>query len=219
MRQIWLLALLMTISAPSFAENKYVIDTLYISLREGPSDGSRALRTLKSGTSLEMMDEQGGDDFIKVRTPDGLQGWVKSKFLTGEPVASARLQVLEGQVQFLKKENAQLNEALKQGRKELREIDTERKRLESEGQQLKSENLRIQNVAAKPMELDKENQDLKKRASDMEKELEVLRTEAAQFKDTSSRDWFLIGAGVLLGGMIIGLTLPKVRWRRHSEWM
>jgi SH3 domain protein len=46
----------------------------------------------------------------------------------------------------------------------------------------------------------------------------VLRAEVSEIKRNTQRDWFLIGAGVLFGGILLGLILPRLKLRRRSGW-
>ena len=52
----------------------------------------------------------------------------------------------------------------------------------------------------------------------LEKELQLIQQENQSLKDRSQREWFIAGAGVLLGGMLLGLIIPKLRWRKKSGW-
>ena len=50
----------------------------------------------------------------------------------------------------------------------------------------------------------------------MQSELKVLRVANEALKVHRDQQWFLTGAGTLLAGMVIGLIIPKIRWRRKS---
>jgi len=34
----------------------------------------------------------------------------------------------------------------------------------------------------------------------------------------SRQNWFIVGAGVLSGGIVIGLIAPSLRRKRRSDW-
>jgi SH3 domain protein len=34
----------------------------------------------------------------------------------------------------------------------------------------------------------------------------------------NNQSWFLVGAGVLFGGVVIGLIAPSLRRKRRSDW-
>ncbi len=50
----------------------------------------------------------------------------------------------------------------------------------------------------------------------MESELKMLRDTNEGLKVHRDQQWFLAGVGTLLAGMVIGLIIPKIRWRRKS---
>ena len=48
--------------------------------------------------------------------------------------------------------------------------------------------------------------------------MESTELKKAGLKDRTARDWFMVGAGVVILGMIIGLIIPRIRWRKKSSW-
>ena len=42
--------------------------------------------------------------------------------------------------------------------------------------------------------------------------------ENAALGGRSSQNWFIVGAGVLFGGIVIGLIAPSLRRKRRSDW-
>ncbi len=211
------LCLGLAVTFPVQAETRYVSDVLYISLREAPEDGARVLRIVKSGTPLEVLETV--DGFAHVRTKDGLEGWAKAKFLVDEPIARDKLEAAQERIATLEKENAELRKQVEDLRSRLVEAERERKRLDSVRTRLESELARLRKLAAEPAALAEENERLKARNAELEQTLTRLQAEVAQLRDQTRRDWFLAGAGVLGVGLLIGLVLPRIRWRRRKEWL
>ena len=52
----------------------------------------------------------------------------------------------------------------------------------------------------------------------LERSLQTLQQENENLKDRTARDWFMVGAGVVLLGIIVGLIIPRIRWRKKSSW-
>jgi SH3 domain protein len=73
-------------------------------------------------------------------------------------------------------------------------------------------------VAAKPLKLENENQRLKKELLELESKHELLLQENQMLGDSSDRDWFLNGAGVIIIGILIGLIAPRIKPRKKSSW-
>ncbi len=61
------------------AETVYVIDELKIGLHESASINSPIVKLVPSGTELTVMER--GDDLVKVKEPEGQQGWINNKYL------------------------------------------------------------------------------------------------------------------------------------------
>lgn len=107
-----LLRIILIIAACSFctlnAEEFYVGDTLRVGVRPEPDVTLPSLSVIKSGTALEVIEQKG--PYSKVRTRSGIEGWVKSAYLTSTPPALAQLKeanskisALETQLEELKK--------------------------------------------------------------------------------------------------------------------
>ena len=52
----------------------------------------------------------------------------------------------------------------------------------------------------------------------LERELQTVQQENEGLKDRTARDWFMVGAAVVLLGIIVGLIIPRIRWRKKSNW-
>lgn len=70
-------------------EVKYVTDKLRLSLYKNADGSSGTIKLLVSGDELQILQRQG--NYAKVRTSQGLTGWVKNGFLVSEPTATIQL--------------------------------------------------------------------------------------------------------------------------------
>ncbi len=218
MKQLLFSIVLILISSFSQAEDiQYVSDQLVITLRTGQGSAFQIIRTLPSGTRLNVI-EITDTGYAKVRTVDGTEGWIRSQYLSPEPIASLKLASTETKLEKLKTENISLREEVQNLRKHRRELGSEGKELQNKLNTAETELERLSKVAAKPILLDKENRKLQQQNISQEKELQMMAQENQVLKDRSQREWFIAGAGVLLGGMFLGLLIPKIRWRKKSNW-
>ena len=197
---------------------QYVSDELIITMRTGQGNQYQILKTLPSGTRLEVLEINEETGYTQIRLADGTEGWVLTRFLTKEPIAREKLAATQSKLQRLTNQNDALKEELASLKKTAAELEAERTTLVSQNETAKTELERLNQVAAQPIQLDKQNRDLKQQNVSLEKELQLLLQENQVLKDRSQRDWFIAGAGVLLGGMLLGLILPKLRWRKNSGW-
>ena len=217
MKKVIILLMLCLFATATWAKDQYVIDVLYITLRDAPNENATVLRALKSGTKLEVLGV-GEEGYSHVRTMKGEEGWAKTKYLTDEPVAILRVESLQAKNDNLMAEMDALKENSLLAKRKVQEAEKERKRLESQSQKLQVENTKMKSMSARPMELMKENEDLVSKNSSMESELKELREAKELSFNSKSRDWFIAGAGVLILGIVIGLILPSIRWRKRNSW-
>jgi SH3 domain protein len=211
-----LLCLLSVATNAATAEVRYVVDRLSITMRSGQSTQHQILRFWPSNTQLELL--KSGEKYSRVQGPDGSEGWVLNQYLTAKPTAKLRLAATQAKLISLEKENTRLQTELKTLHSQQGELGTQLKKLHGEDKKQADELTHLQRVAAKPLKLENENQRLKKEVLDLENERELLRQENQMLTDSSDREWFLNGAGVIILGIIIGLITPRLRLRKKSSW-
>jgi SH3 domain protein len=90
--------------------------------------------------------------------------------------------------------------------------------LEGESRSVSQELAEIKRTASSALAIDSENKDLKSRLVSLERQLQTVQQENESLKDRTARDWFMVGAAVVLLGIIIGLIIPKIRFRKKSSW-
>lgn len=210
--------LLAGLAATAHAETRYVMDTIYISVRATQDDSSESVETIKSGTKLEVLGKSEDGEYLQVSTPSGNVGWVKERYVLDEPIARDKLESVEKKLEASGQEVGKLKSTVGDLRRKLQEAEKEVKRLNSQNQNLTNQNENMSRLAAKPLELSKTNEKLQAENAQMSSELEELRRETDVLKDTTSRDWFISGGVVVIMGVLIGLILPKLRFGRRSDW-
>ncbi|HSN71639.1 MAG TPA: TIGR04211 family SH3 domain-containing protein, partial [Steroidobacteraceae bacterium] len=102
--QKWLLAALaMALAQPVYAETVFISDVLTVPLRSGPSLRHKILHAgLPSGTRLETLTEDPESGFTQVRLSDGTEGWVRSQYLTSDPIAKVQLAAANREIDNLR---------------------------------------------------------------------------------------------------------------------
>ncbi|MCW9058908.1 MAG: TIGR04211 family SH3 domain-containing protein [Gammaproteobacteria bacterium] len=218
MKKLLALLCLCLFTTGAQAQTLYVSDQLEIQLRSGASLQHRILRMLPSGTALEVLEVDQAEGWTRVRAPSGVDGWVLSRFLMPERAARDRLAAAEQRVARLEQENRQLNVTIRELRGEKESVAKERGELDQTSRQLAQELEEIRRTASSALALDAENKELKARVLGAEREIQTLQQENARLQDRTARDWFMVGAGVIVLGIIIGLIIPRLRFRRKSSW-
>lgn len=197
---------------------RYVTDELEITLRSGKSTKHQILRMIQSGTPVEVIEVDEESKYSKVKTPTGAIGWVISRYLENIPSARDRLAEAEKEIAKLKISNNRLNSDLGSVKQIKSKLSNDHKQLEKENRRLVQELTRIRQTAASAIAIDNENKDLKQKLKNLDREHQTLQQEAIALRDRTDRDWFMVGAGVVIIGIVIGLIIPNIRWRRKSSW-
>lgn len=221
MRNILISILLVTsfVAGPAQAETLYIKDVLYISMRDGPGNQYKQLKTLKSGSILNKLDISDDEKYIKVSTQDGIEGWVQAQYLVDAPIAALLLERAESSIDTLKNKTSTLSAELTATKKKLRELSAEHKTLQAVHAKLDKENQRIKLISKQPIAMADENDQLRSQNVSMEKEMVRLKQEVQVLEDRTDREWFMIGGGVLGLGVALGLLLPMFsRRKKNSSW-
>ena len=202
----------------AFAETRYVSDRLEIQMRTGKGTQFRILRMLPSGTPLEVLEVDQENGYSRVRAPGGVEGWVLNRYLMKGQAARDRLADAEKRLAEFELENRKLKTSFGDLKQEKSQADDKRGALDKENRKLTQELEEIRRTASSALAIDTENKDLKGRIVAYERQLQTLQQENEGLKDRTARDWFMVGAGVIILGMIIGLIIPRIRWRKKSSW-
>lgn len=217
--KVYVLLFLIALIPPAVvAENAYVTDQFDVTMRSGPSTRNTILRMLPTGTTVEVVEVDGETGYSRINTASGIEGYVLSRFLMDQPAARDQLASLQQQVNDLRQRNQELVARAGQATASRDEFRQERDRLLKGNQDKDAELADIRRVSANAIDLNNENQTLQTTLQTMNHRMQAQTSEIQELKDKRNRDWFIAGAAVLLGGILVGLILPKLRLRRRSSW-
>ncbi len=199
-------------------ESAYVTDRLEVYLRAGKGIKYKILRQVRSGTPLTVLAKDPKSGYSRVRLRDGTEGWILTRYLSPEPSARWQLKQAREKLERLSRENARLKEELETLKSQQGSLTTEKQNLTRRSAQLEAELQQIRHAAAHAMEIQEERNRLRGRVAELERRLHQLQLENQALSHDRSQRWFLIGAGVLAGGILAGLLLPRLTWRRRRGW-
>lgn len=199
-------------------ETYYVNDELVITMRSGESTQNQIIRTLKSGTKLEVLETNKETGYSLARTAGGTEGWVLTRYLTATPIAKHRLAAAEEKSSQLEKELAELKTQFKQTSESREALDQSSNKLASENDKLNNELQQIRDISGNAIALNNDNKTLREKMIHLETELQAMEQQNSVLRDRSARDWFITGTGVTILGILIGLIIPKIRFQRKSNW-
>ena len=106
------------------AEQSYVTDRISLDIHVGADEKTSVIKSVPSGTELEVLDEEG--NFVEIRLRDGTQGWVNSDFVMIEIPAAKKYDVLATQYE---KTTQELDKLKLDYTKKNRELQTRRDQL------------------------------------------------------------------------------------------
>lgn len=112
---------------PLNAEADWVRDQLYVTLREGPGLDHTRLETLASGDQVRTLTRRA--EWAKVKTSEGVVGWIPSKYLQKTPPAAQTLQQEKLKLGKAEERVAGLEARLKTQTGKLAELETLREEL------------------------------------------------------------------------------------------
>jgi SH3 domain protein len=200
------------------AETRYVTDVFKITMRSGESTSHKILRMLDSGMALDVLSTNPANGYSKVRVGSS-EGYVLTRQLMNQPSARSQLASMQREIEALKAAPGELRTNLANLQKEHRELSQAYKELQTVKNKQEQELQSIQRTASNAIRISNERNELRKQVADLTREVEDLKQENRDLSNEATRDWFLIGAGVIIAGILIGLILPHLRFqRRRSSW-
>ncbi|MFW5451663.1 MAG: TIGR04211 family SH3 domain-containing protein [Methylophagaceae bacterium] len=220
MKRIFTALLLLPLLTPfaAFTETtRYVSDELEITMRSGQGVKFGIRKMLKSGAKLDII-ETDATGYSKVRTGKGVTGWVLTRYLSNTPSSRNQLEASDQRVANLELELATYKEEIQALSSQNSNTGTENLSLKETSQRLSKELDSLRNTASNAVALDNENRQLKEKLQQIDHQIQSLVIENSALKDSDAKSWFLIGAAVLFGGLLLGLILPRLRFQKKSSW-
>lgn len=211
-------AALLVGTSPGAAETLYISDEYRVPLRSGPSGEHRILHYgLPTGTVLEALGADEDAGFTHVRLGNGTEGWLPNQYLVAEPIARMRLAEAEERIAAL--------EGLLQGDDaaaallNAREVERTNVELERRNEALANELARVRRAAEEGLALYDANQDLAQLNTNLRAEVDDLLAQRDGLEQNVERQWMLIGAGLVLVGLMLGAAIKsRPRRSRGGSW-
>jgi SH3 domain protein len=203
--------------ALAYADQRYVTDQFEVMLRTGPSGNHAIIRMLKSGAALTVLDPEVDNGYVRVQTNAGTEGWVLIRYLIREPVARVQLENLVRQITQTEPKDASIRGQLNTVKAEYDNANKRITQLEAEKKELENQLDAIKHRAASVLAIDDENKQLQQQLAEARAQLKTLQEQYSELSNDNEKDWFITGALVLGGGLLLGLIIPKISWRRQRS--
>lgn len=210
---------LLLLAASVHAQTRYVSDRTIVELRRGPSTEYLILRNLEAGTAVQVLEQDAGAGYSRVRVQDqGTEGFILTRFLTPEPIARDRLAAAERNLATAKARVAELEQQVSTLTAEFGTTKTDLDKTRANHEQVSKELADLRTASANVVQLREQNDSLRQKLVQRDREVEELTASNTHLASQDKQNWFVVGAGVLLGGIVLGLIAPSLRRKRRSDW-
>ena len=205
-----LLFLTLRVGAESYV---YITDQLDLPIRADKSFDNNIIRLLPSGTELSLL-QSTEDGWAQIQFDDTI-GWIKSFYLSPDPSARDKLKKLTRNYNANKLLISKLSGEKEELENQLLTLKQDNTDLVVQSSKSQAEKEHIEQIYQDALKLEHENEKLIQEKLQLKAELQLAVNNTRIQKDTSSRNWFIVGAIVLFFGMIIGFIVPGLLNKRR----
>lgn len=212
-----LLAIVCFTSANTFAETVWLSDTLWVNVRTGAGENFRILKTIPSGTRMEVLERNEDAGFSRIRTEDGLEGWVPFRFLIDEPTGRIVAATLETEKQQLAEQLADVEQKYRDLLADKGDVGGELESLRANNASLTEELNRIKAISEDALLLDEQYQLMAQENAQLKNSLDVAQAQNQSLKDFNDNRMLYTGAAILILGVFMGVVLPRLSGKRRRD--
>lgn len=191
------------------AATKYVDDLHQITVRKGPGIKYRVMETVSSGTKFETLKTENG--WTQVRLADNREGWVVNRYLTNDIPDSKKYEILKAKCEPLEKRVNELEEENSTLRANNQLLSRKMGQSQDELAEIRSKYEELKEASADVLKLKNENETLARQLEEKKQKIASLEAKISDALLSEALKWFLIGAGVLLVGIILGASGKRKR--------
>ncbi len=210
------------------AETQYVSDQRMITMRAGMGNEYKIIKMLKTGDPLEIIEES--ERYLKVRTKNGIEGWVLKQYVTAETPKHEIISGLEKEIDRLKTDIEQYKNDKESLQNELKttvsdydkkitdlkqNVSASREKEEQTARELKEATEKYISLikdSKDVIDLANERDSLKESNSKLQSVTEQLQKENNDLKRSRMIWWFVAGGGVFFVGWIVGKISRQKRF-------
>jgi SH3 domain protein len=199
------------------AQQAWVTDEFKVTVRAGESARHKIISMVSSGTPVTVLSRNGETGYSRVRLANGKEGYILTRQLLDKPVARDQLSELQEEVAALKTAPSELQRKVSELTREYNDLQRAHKELQGINKKISGELAALKRTSANAVRISNERNELRKEVAELTRSSEQLKQEKRELENNSAQRWFMIGAGVIVGGILIGLILPHLRLRRRKD--
>lgn len=203
------------------ASDRYIIDTIYVSLRSGPGDEFRIVKaSLPSGTKMTATGLSDNKQWTQVTVigNEPLEGWIPSRYVSNTPIAKDALVAAQAKIEAL---TAQLANPTTIATDAPINADQEAQvAIIAERDALLEDLNRIKAVSGNAIVLDQRNGELLLENQELKTQLDILKIENQYLSESNNTREWMIGGMIAFFGLLAGLMLSRIGMpsRRSNSW-
>jgi len=212
------------------ADTRYVSGRLIVSVRDGQDQNAAVLGYIETGAPVDVLEEK--EDLLKIRTKDGIEGWVRAQYIVSEKPRALIIENMKNEITALNKEietlknkkdsaSNTLSESKKMYQEKIEELKEEvsinqkfAAKAKSDSIQLNKKYTTLLKNSENTEKLIGEVERLKKLNAELNTEVKSLRKDRKNPLKSNTIQSFIAGAGVLLFGFILGGSVKKKKRTR-----
>jgi SH3 domain protein len=213
-------AVLGSSSAHSEEKVRYLRDWISIPLRETTNPDSTIIhKGVVSGAALAVLESDEKAGATRVRTDDGVEGWLPTRYLTTEPGARSQLDKAQLEIERLGK----LNEQLRLGAPSVAALQESSAKQMADAQvqnnKLNDEVATLKRSIGDNSKLVQDHADLGKHAAELQEQVVKLNTEIVELRAGQRQSYFRDGALSVGAGALLTLLAAHF-WprKKRSDW-
>ncbi len=202
-----------------YAETRYISDQLLVTVRSGKGNQFKILETLPTSTPVTVLEVD--KNYVKVLTAKGAEGYILRHYVTTSLPKKVQIKQLKKEIaglqQQLETQQQEFQTYLDESASRKTQLDELSTQLDQTRQSLEKQEVEYKTLLSNSenvLSLTEESQHLVEENNLLNSELLILREENQNFHRSNMIQWFLAGAGVFLGGWIIG-KISRKKQRRY----
>jgi len=211
---------LMTPLATAQGDVRYITDVLYVPLRSGQGNDYRIINArLKSGSQLTFLEPGETDEWTKVRTASGEEGWIRTQYLSTAEPSKITLQKTLAELAVVKKKNQSLSSENSKLKKINANLNSQANSASQQSESMAAELQSIKTLSANAISLDKNYRELLEKHQLLQTKNDVLTAENEKLKNDNRVNFMLYGIGILLLGVVLAYVIPALKpKKRYADW-
>lgn len=199
------------LAANAAAERRYVSEDFEITMRTGPGSDRKIISLIPSGDAVDVVTP--GDEWSEVVLPNGKQGWVLSRYLTGELPTALKLERLEQRYEKIMAENKELTARATELGTDNKRLTNELDQTQTDLGQLSSAHETLKNESAEFLKLKSKYETAVKDMKEASVKAEKAESALNQLAGNEFNKGLLYGGGLLIFGFIVGYILKRPKRR------